>query len=117
MNLSTLALAKKAANALLDKKAENITVLKLPRQVTLFNYFVIAEALSPNHAQALGQHLKEEMKKAKQPILALDGMEAGQWVLLDLGTVIVHIFQPPFREYYDLETLWPESKSIEFEIK
>jgi len=113
MSQSIIGLARQAAELLLEKKGENVTILKLPKQVTLFNYFVIADALSTNHAQTLGKHIKEVMKKAKEPVLALDGLEAGSWVLIDLGTVVVHIFQQPFREYYDLENLWPDAKKIE----
>ena len=112
MKKSAIFIARTAAKALEEKKAEDVVLLKMPRRVSLFNYFVIATASSRVHSQALARSVLEEMKKQKIKCLNQHGYESGAWILLDFGRVVVHIFLPRFREFYDLEGFWLSAKRV-----
>ena len=100
-------------NALEDKKAENIVVLDVSRLTNIADFFVVASASSPVHARAIAEHLIEEMEKAGYAVDHVEGMEFGNWVLVDLLDVIVHIFTPEWREHYGIEWIWAEAERLE----
>lgn len=89
-----------------DDKAENISVINLVGKSSVADAMVVASGRSHRHVGALADHLLEKIKELGQPILSLEGKEAGDWVLIDLGDVVVHIFRPEVREYYQIEKLW-----------
>lgn len=93
-------------SALEDIKAENIVVLEVSGLSTLFEWMVIASANSTRQTKALANHVNEKLKEAGQHVVGMEGLETGEWVLVDLGDVIVHIMQPAIRQYYNLEGLW-----------
>ena len=110
--MQPLELAKAAAQILDDKKARDITAIHTTEQTILSDYFVIASATSSTHLKALGDDLEFEMKQ-RHSILpkGVEGRASG-WVLLDYGTVLVHLFQQEQREYYNLERLWEDSERM-----
>ncbi|MBY0577644.1 MAG: ribosome silencing factor [Burkholderiales bacterium] len=93
-------------SALEDIKAENIAVLEVSGMSTLFEWMVIASANSTRQTKALANHVQEKLKEAGGAVNGIEGLETGEWVLVDLGDVIVHIMQPAIRQYYNLEGLW-----------
>ncbi len=93
-------------SALEDIKAENIAVLDVSGFSTLFEWMVIASANSTRQTKALANHVQEKLKELGQAVNGVEGLETGEWVLVDLGDVIVHIMQPAIRQYYNLEGLW-----------
>lgn len=93
-------------SALEDIKADNIVVLEVSGMSTLFEWMVIASANSTRQTKALANHVHEKLKGAGQSVGGIEGLETGEWVLVDLGDVIVHIMQPAIRQHYNLEGLW-----------
>jgi ribosome-associated protein len=92
--------------ALEDIKANNITVLDTSKISPLFERMIIASANSPRQTRALADHLSKQLKLLDVPVLSTEGEDSGEWVLVDLGELVVHIMQPAVRAYYNLEELW-----------
>jgi len=92
--------------ALEDIKATNITVLETSKLSSLFDRMVIASANSPRQTRALADNVVKQLKLRDIPVLSTEGEESGEWVLVDLGEIVVHIMQPAVRAYYNLEELW-----------
>jgi ribosome-associated protein len=97
---------KAVVSALEDIKAQDIQVLDVSGLSSLFEWMVIASANSTRQTKALAGHVEEKLKEAGEAITGTEGLETGEWVLVDLGDVIVHIMQPAIRQYYNLEGLW-----------
>lgn len=89
-----------------DKKAEDVKVIDLEGRSSVADYFVIANGNSINQNRALIDHLEEYLEKEGYSINSKEGLREGNWVLLDVGDVIVHIFTKSQREFYNLEDLW-----------
>ncbi|PIE47498.1 MAG: ribosome silencing factor [Gammaproteobacteria bacterium] len=89
-----------------DVKAKNITVIDVAKLTEVTEYMVIADATSIRHVKALSDHVAVEAKKAGFNPLNRKGEKGNDWILVDLGSVIVHIMTPAAREFYDLEGLW-----------
>jgi len=104
MRLDTL--VKAAVAALEDIKGRDIVVLDARKITTLFDKVVIASADSNRQLRALSTHLQEKMKSAGARIHGVEGERGGDWILVDLGPLIVHIMLPAVRKYYNLEELW-----------
>ena len=92
--------------ALEDIKATDITVLDTSKLSPLFECMVIASANSPRQTKALADHVAEQLKLRGATVLGTEGEKSGEWVLVDLGEVVVHIMQPAVRAYYNMEELW-----------
>ncbi|MDR1810099.1 MAG: ribosome silencing factor [Prevotella sp.] len=106
-------LVKDIVTACQEKKAKNITIInmtKLPGAIC--QYFVICEGKTPTQISAIAEEITVYLKAnaAERPIAA-DGMREARWVAIDYGTVIVHIFLPELREFYDIEHLWADADS------
>jgi ribosome-associated protein len=89
-----------------DDKAEEIVTIDLEGRSSLADSIVIANGRSQRHVSAIAQHLARRLKEAGYGTRPVDGMASGDWVLVDAGDVIVHIFRPEVRAYYDLEGMW-----------
>jgi len=109
----TLELARHIVEVIADKKGENIVLLDIRDISILADYFVIASATSERQAQAVIEAVYEETKKALdvRP-LHTEGEPASGWVLMDYGSVVVHLFAPEVRAYYDLGGLWREGRVV-----
>lgn len=112
---NALALATAIANAADDRKAEDIAILQVGDASYLADYFVIATGFTNVQVRAIARSIETtiETDYDRSP-LRTEGAEEGKWVIYDYGEVIVHIFQPREREYYDLEAFWGHVKRIEF---
>jgi ribosome-associated protein len=97
---------KLIVDALEDVKAQDITVLDTGKLTSLFERMVIASCTSNRQTRALADHVRVKMKEADQYVGNTEGEDTGDWVLLDLGDVIVHVMQPATRAHYNLEELW-----------
>ena len=89
-----------------DKKAEDIVTLHVHDMTTVTDYMIIASGNSGQQVKALANYVHDEAKKEGIEILGMEGTENNEWVLVDLGAVIVHLMQPETRSYYELEKLW-----------
>lgn len=92
--------------ALEDIKAQDITVLDTGKLTSLFERMVIASGTSNRQTRAIADHVRVKVKEADQYVGNTEGEDSGDWVLLDLGDVIVHVMLPAVRAHYNLEELW-----------
>lgn len=102
-------LAQRAAELAADRKALDIVVIDLTGRSSVTDYFVLATGRSDVQVQAICERLVEGLRERDERPLAVEGLENGQWALLDYGDVVVHVFQKATRELYDLERLWAEA--------
>lgn len=95
--------------ALEDMKAQNITILDVQGKTSVTDYMVIATGTSNRHAQAVADNVAEVAKKSDLKPQGTEGRASSDWVLIDLGDVVVHVMTEQARHFYDLERLWGES--------
>jgi ribosome-associated protein len=95
-----------------EKKAKNIVIVDMTELPgTICQYFVICEGNSPTQVTAISDEITESLKrKTKERPISVDGLREGRWVGIDYGTVIVHVFLPELREFYNIENLWADAK-------
>lgn len=103
---------KAVVAALEDIKARDIVVLKVGHLSPLFERIVIASADSTRQVKALADNVRDKLKALGATVISVEGEDSGEWVLVDLGAIVVHVMQPAIRQYYNLEELWdqPEPK-------
>jgi ribosome-associated protein len=103
-------LTKTAVAALEDIKGRDIVALDVRKLTALFDKVVIATADNNRQAAAMARNLQEKVKAAGGRVYGVEGEQNGEWVLVDLGDVVVHIMQPAVRQHYNLEELWTPPK-------
>ena len=99
--------------AVLGKKAFNVVVLDVAELTSFADIFIICSGRSNRQVVAIAEYIKRELKNHKIKPLSVEGSRDGQWMLLDYGHIIIHVFYEPMREFYDLEGLWVDAKRIE----
>ncbi|MGM0577403.1 MAG: ribosome silencing factor [Myxococcota bacterium] len=114
--LESRALAERIAELAWEVKAMDVRVLRVLELVRYSDWFVVMSARSDRHAAAIREHIEEELKSTDdlRPY-SVEGTEKNQWVVVDYGDVVAHIFFEPVREYYDLERLWGEAPELDLE--
>ena len=114
--METMDLKKDIERILDNNKAKNITSINLKNKSYIADYMIIASGTSSRHLQALSEILVTELKKIGLNECRLEGRESNDWKLVDAQDIIVHIFHPEKREFYDLEKMWsqdiPKEKAI-----
>lgn len=105
-------IALMAQEAALDKKAEEPVLLNISRLSSIAYYFLIAHGNSAPHIKAIAENIRQTLKEKGVRPYHVEGLEAPQWVVLDYGTVIIHIFHRELREFYALERLWGEAVRV-----
>ena len=108
-------MAKLAYKALDDKKGEDIKVIDISEISVLADYFIIANGTNDSQARALVESVEEELDKAGFEVKQREGYGLGSWVLLDFGSIIVHVFDKENRLFYDLERIWRDGKYVDVE--
>jgi ribosome-associated protein len=108
----SLEIARRIVELAEDKKAGDIVLLDLTELTTLADYFVIASGGSERQLDAIADGIVSGMRDEKVRPFGREGTAASHWVLVDFGSVIVHVFTPPEREFYQLERHWSEAKTI-----
>jgi len=96
-------LQKLAVTALEDVKAKDIEVLNTSKLSALFDRIIIATGDSNRHVKSLARNVHDKVKEAGGQVIGMEGEETGEWVLVDLGDIVVHVMQPAVRAYYNLE--------------
>ena len=105
-------MARLAYDALADKKAQDI---KIEGVSVLADYFIIASGTNHNQVQAMADSVDEALHKAGHPAKQTEGYQSANWILLDYGDIIVHVFDTENRLFYDLERIWRDGKEIQVE--
>lgn len=106
-------LARACCKALSDKKAQDILILNVADQTVVCSYMVIASGKSTTQVRALGDALDEALKKQNVQPVRTEGLREGRWGVVDLGDVVVHIFNEESRLFYFLERLWDSGNNVE----
>ena len=97
-----------------EKKAFNISAIDLREVASFTEFFIIASGSNMRQVQAISDEITEKLKEQlNSRVVRVEGYSAGEWVLLDYGDFIVHIFEQKAREFYDLERLWRDAKKVE----
>ncbi|MCE1170177.1 ribosome silencing factor [Azovibrio restrictus] len=99
-------LQKVVVEALEDIKGKDIEVINTTKLTSLFDRIVIACGDSNRQVKALARNVQDKVREAGGEVISVEGEEAGEWVLVDLGDIVVHVMQPAVRSYYNLEELW-----------
>lgn len=108
--------ARKIAQILYNKKAHNIEMLCINKQSVLADYFVIAHGTSNTQVKALSDEVVYQMGLCNVECLRTEGYDSANWILLDFGSIIVHVFQKDTRDYFKLEKLWADADKIELDF-
>jgi ribosome-associated protein len=103
-----------AVEAAQDKQAENITVLNLAGAGAFAEYFLLCSGGSHPQIKAIAEAVEERLDRAGMHLVHREGKSNAEWVLLDYGSLVVHVFSERAREYYDLERLWRNAERIDF---
>lgn len=104
-------LARKIAQLLYDRKARDILALKVDHLMVITDYLVLATGSSALQTHALMDHLDQELSALGIQPRRIEGQQAARWIVMDYGTIIVHIFHPEDREFYRLERLWSDGSN------
>ncbi|AVK62398.1 ribosome silencing factor [Lactobacillus sp. CBA3606] len=104
-----LQLTVKAAD---DKRAEDIVALDVAEVSLMADYFVVLSADSRRQVQAIADNIVSEIRQAGSDVKSVEGRTAGEWILVDAGDVIVHVFQKDARQHYNLEKLWSDAPLV-----
>lgn len=99
-------LQRVVVDALEDVKGQDIRVFNTTGQTDLFDRVVIVSGTSNRQTRALASHVREKAKEAGGHVISVEGDDTGEWVLVDLGDIVVHVMQPAIRSYYNLEEIW-----------
>jgi ribosome-associated protein len=98
--------AKLIAKILDDNKAEEIVTIDLASKCSFADFMIVASGRSQRHVSALADHVGDALKKAGTPPMNIEGKDSSDWVLIDAGDVIVHLFRPEVRQFYNIEKMW-----------
>lgn len=109
---SSMRLAQAAAGAMDDKQAEDVLVLDISKHTLVADYFVIGSAETNVQIKAITEAVEDAVEDIGGKLLAREGHERARWVLLDFGSVVVHIFGPEARNLYRLERLWADAPIV-----
>ncbi len=114
--MDALKLAKIIGKAASDKKAQRVLIQDLSQRSDVCQYQVICSGTNDSQTQAICNSVEEMvLAKARRKPLAIEGKQTGHWILIDYGSVMVHVFMDSIRDYYALENLWPDAPSVTFE--
>ncbi len=108
-------MTKLAIGALEDKKAEDIRIIDISEVSVMADYFIIASGSNPSQLQAMVDNVDETLGRAGHPVKQIEGYNTANWILMDFGDIIVHVFDKENRLLYNLERIWRDGKTIEKE--
>lgn len=104
--------ARRAAQVLVDSKANDVLLLDLREVTDMADYFIVASGTSDTHVRASAGHVIDALKQEGMTVTSIEGLEQGRWVLLDYVDFVVHVFHPSLRSFYQLERLWGDAPAV-----
>ncbi|EGB13509.1 iojap-like protein [Pseudodesulfovibrio mercurii] len=114
-DMTSLEKARNVAGWLDDKQGERITVINVSGLSSVTDMIVVVSARGVKHAQALATHILDKAAENNLEFLSMEGHKTGEWVLVDLNDVLVHVFLDELREFYNIEGMWAEAPRVELE--
>lgn len=111
--MDVLEAAKLAQQALENKKAEEVKILDLQGLSSIADYFVIANGSNINQLHAMADEVEKELFEAGYKLHHSEGYQGGTWILLDFGSLLVHLFNKEERNFYSLDRVWGDAKTVE----
>ena len=111
--MNSLELCERVVRSLDKHKAQDISAIGVGDLTVVTDYFVVAGGTSQNHVRSLADYLEDELAADGVIVRRTEGYNESKWVLLDFGSVVVHLFQPETREHYDLERLWKDGAQVD----
>lgn len=111
-----LLLLNKIAQIIYDKKGFNILALDVRRISSVTDYVLIAEGAIQRHVISLARAIQEELQKQGQQPLYSEGMQEGDWIVIDYSFIVIHLFMPGLRDKYQLEQLWHEGEIVDLDF-
>jgi ribosome-associated protein len=109
-------LATAAAQVILDNRGRDLLILDVSQQTAMFDYFVIATGTSRRQLHAISEEIDDVLEKQLgDQRLGIEGYDESRWIVLDYGSIVVHLFDDETRAYYDLESLWADGKPVPLE--
>lgn len=115
-DIETNQLSKIICRAILERKAEQIAILDVAEQATCGEHIILCNGMATRQVRAVAENVLYTLKKEHNRLpLGVEGRGVDQWVIVDYGSVILHVFQPEMRDYYDLDGLWAEVPRISLE--
>ena len=115
--LTAQRIATLCAEQILEHKGQDLVVLEVSRLSSFADYFVIGSARSSRQAQGIADNVEMKLRQIGVKPIGIEGTREGQWILMDYGDVIVHIFYEPVRLFYDLESLWSEAERVNLALE
>jgi ribosome-associated protein len=100
------------AAASLEKKAEDVLVLHVAKLTSVADYLVLCSGESERQVKAIADHIDQVLSRHRERPLSIEGMNTAQWILMDFGDVVVHVFKTDVRDYYGLERLWGDARRV-----
>jgi ribosome-associated protein len=113
--MKTLAKALLASKIIKERKAVDPVLFEVGKLSSITDYFLVASGNSSRQVQAISRHLARRMREKGYKVYGIEGENEGQWILMDYGDLVIHIFFDPVREFYNLEGLWVEAPRIEID--
>ncbi|MBE5921544.1 MAG: ribosome silencing factor [Lachnospiraceae bacterium] len=113
--MNTLEIAKIAYDALDDKKGEDIRVLDIHEISSLADYFIISNGSNISQVQAMVDNVQEKLAETGYHAKSVEGYRSGNWILLDYGDVVIHVFNKEDRLFYDLERIWRDGVELKMD--
>lgn len=112
----SLQLATAAARVAIDNRASDVIILDVSGQTAIFDYFVLATGTSRRQLHAISEEIDDVLEnELSDKRLGIEGYGSGNWIVLDYGSVVVHLFDDDTRQYYDLESLWADAEPVDLE--
>ena len=109
MKNTSLDLCKFIKKSLSKNKAKKIIIINLRKKTSIADFMIICTGTSNRHLVALSNYLSEDLKKLNLNMLNIEGQKNGDWIIVDIGDIIIHLFRSEVREYYNLEKMWAVS--------
>ena len=117
MSKEEIKMLQEIAQTIYDKKGFNIVAIDVKKHSSLTDYFIIAEGSVERHVSALASSVKEKIKEMGGHILHMDGDQSGDWVVMDCGQILIHLFVPTLRDKYSLEEFLHEGEIVDLNIQ
>lgn len=110
----SLQLATAAARVAIENRGTDVMILDVSSQTVLFDYFVLATGTSRRQLHAISEEIDDVLEKTlNDKRMSIEGYQESRWIVLDYGTIVVHLFDQETRGYYDLESLWADGKPVD----